>query len=139
MSEENKTKVRRIIEEVFNKGNLAVVDELVATDMLDHNPFPGQAPGAAGLKQIVTMFRAAFPDVQISIGNMIAEGDKVSAYVTVQGTHRGEFMGIAPTGNQVSLTAITIDRFAGGKAVEHWEQFDALGMMQQLGVIPTQG
>lgn len=139
MSEENKARTRRFYEEVWNKGNLAIVDELCATNFVNHNPGPGEAPGPEGLKQIATMIRTAFPDMHMTVDDMIAEGDKVVSRVTVNATHRGEFMGIPPTGKQITVTGIDIVRIVGGKAVERWGNYDDLGMMQQLGVIPPPG
>ena len=139
MSEENKALARRYVEEVVNKGNLAVIDELAAADFVEHNPFPGQAPGIEGEKQLIGMMRAAFPDLHSTIEDVIAEGDKVVLRATTRGTHKGEFMGIPPTGKQVTVTEIHIMRFVGGKGVEHWAEVDMMGMMQQLGVAPTPG
>jgi steroid delta-isomerase-like uncharacterized protein len=136
--EENKALMRRIFE-VFNTGNMAVADEVIAADVVDHQAPPGIAPGRAGFKQLITVFRNAFPDIQMTIVDLIADGDKVVARSTMRGTHRGEFMGIPPTGKQFTATSIDIVRFAGGKGVEHWGNSDDLGMLQQLGVIPTPG
>jgi steroid delta-isomerase-like uncharacterized protein len=137
MSEQNKALSRRIAEECFNKGNLAVADEVIAADFVDHSAPPGLAPGVEGFKQLVAMYRNAFPDIRTTIDDVIAEGDKVVIRWTGRGTHKGELMGIAPTGKTVTVTGIGIDRIANGKIVEHWESFDQLGMMQQLGVIPA--
>ena len=134
-TEENKAIMRRIFE-LFNTGNLALAEEVLAADVVDHQAPPGIEPGLAGFKQLVTMFRSAFPDIQMTIEDIIAEGDKVVARSTMRGTHQGEFMGIPPTGKQFSATSIDIVRFAGGKGVEHWGNSDDLGMLQQLGVIP---
>ena len=137
--EENKALMRRFYEEI-SKGNLAVVDELTAVDFVDHSPFvPGLAPGRQGTLELFTMIRAAFPDLRITAEDMVAEGDKVVARVTMSGTHRGEFMGIAPTGKQITVGIIEILRIAGGKMVEHWNVVDSLGMMQQLGAVPAPG
>ncbi|MFQ5901607.1 MAG: ester cyclase [Thermodesulfobacteriota bacterium] len=138
--EENKAIMRRWYEEVLNKGNLAVVDELIATDCVDHNPLAPELPaGLEGVKQGFTMFRTAFPDVRVTVEDMIAEGDKVVSRLTLRGTHKGEFMGIAPAGKQVTVASIDIVRIAGGKMVEHWDVIDELSMMQQLGVVPPPG
>ena len=137
MSEENKALARRYVEEAINKGNLAVIDELTADDFVEHNPFPGQAPGVEGEKQLISMMRAAFPDLHSTIEDVIAEGDKVVLRATTRGTHKGEFMGIPPTGKQVTVTEIHIVRFANGKGVDHWGEVDMMGMMQQLGAMPT--
>jgi steroid delta-isomerase-like uncharacterized protein len=138
-TEENKAIIRRYTEEVWSKGNLAVVDEIFATNYVAHNPLPGQTPGVNGLKQSVTMVRAAFPDWHATVEDMIAEEDKVVNRWSARGTHQGEFMGIAPTGKQITLTGISIQRIAGGKIVEDWLQADMMGMMQQLGVVPPPG
>ena len=138
-TEENKALIRRFYEEI-SKGNLAVVGELVATDLVEHSPFvPGQAPGRQGTVELFTMIHAAFPDLRITAEDMVAEGDKVVARGTMSGTHKGEFIGIAPTGKQITVGMIEILRIAGGKMVEHWNVVDSLGIMQQLGVVPPSG
>ena len=137
MSEENKSISRRVQEEAFNQGNLAVIDELVAADYVDHDLPPGFPDGPEGYKQLVAMYRAAFPDVQMTIEDVIADGDKVALRWTATGTHQGELMGIPPTNKQVTVTGMDINRLAGGKIAEHWGNFDQMGMMQQLGVIPS--
>ncbi len=136
-TEQNKAIVRRVYE-IFNAQDLDALDELAAPNFVDHNPSPGQAPGLEGTKQAFRMFFAAFPDFQITVEDMIAEGDKVVARVRVTGTHQGEFMGIPATGVQFTQTGIDIVRIANGKGVERWGEFDNLGLMQQLGVIPSQ-
>ena len=137
--EENKTIERRYMEEVWTKGNLAAVDELVANNYVDHTPMLGGSPDLQGSKQFVTVVTAAFPDWHPTIEDMIAEGDKVVVRFRGSGTHKGEFMGIPPTGKQVTMMAIAIHRIAGGKIVENWLQADMLGMMVQLGVVPPPG
>ena len=137
-AEENKAAARRFLEET-DKGNLDVIDELVSPDAIDHNPFPGQAPGAQGVKQVFGMLRTAFPDMSQSIEDMVAEGDRVAFRSTLHGTHRGEFLGIPATGKQVALPGIDIIRFDDdGKMVEHWGLFDVPLLMQQMGVMPGQ-
>ena len=138
-TEENKALIRRFYEEI-SKGNLAVVGELVATDLVEHSPFvPGQASGRQGTVELFTMIHAAFPDLRITAEDMVAEGDKVVARGTMSGTHKGEFIGIAPTGKQVTVVLIEIIRIVAGKMVEHWNVVDSLGMMQQLGTVPPPG
>lgn len=139
MSEENKALSRRVIEECFNKGNLALADELCAPDYVDHDAPPGFSPGVEGFKQQVAMYRAAFPDVQITVEDQVAEGDKVVTRWTGRGTHKGELMGIAPTNKEVTVTGMSINRIVEGRIVEHWENFDQMGMMLQLGVVPPPG
>jgi predicted ester cyclase len=139
-TEQNKALFRRLMEEVFDRGNISLIDELFAPDFVEHEELPpGIAAGSEGVKQMSTMFRSAFPDFKATIDDMIAEGDKVVVRGTWSGTHKGEFMGIAPTGKRVSFGVIDIVRIAGGKFVEHWGQMDNMGMMQQLGVIPAPG
>jgi steroid delta-isomerase-like uncharacterized protein len=137
--EENKTLSRRSFEEIWNQGNLAAIDALYATDQVSHGLGMDVPPGAAGLKQFVTLYRTAYPDTHFTIEDQIAEGDKVATRWTATGTHQGEFMGIAPTSKRVTVTGIAINRIAGGKIVETWNNFDALGQLQQLGVIPAPG
>lgn len=116
---------------------MAVVDELIATNYIDHDKRPDLvARDPESFKQVVTMLLTAFPDLRVTIEDQIAEGDKVASRFTMRGTHKGEFMGIAPTGRQVTFTGIGIRRIAGGKLVEIWMNMDDLGMMQQLGVVP---
>lgn len=137
-AEENKATMRRIYD-VINEGNLDAAGGVIAEDVVEHATFPGQEPGLAGFKQVIAMLRGAFPDLHFTIEDMIAEGDKVVARFTMSGTHQGEFMGIAATGNRVTITGIDVARFENGKGVEHWANQDDLGMMQQLGVIPAPG
>ena len=137
IEEENKATARRIIEEVWNKGNVAVAGELMTTSNVFHGPIGMEFKGLESLKSTVTMYRTAFPDVHMTIEDMVAEGDKVAYRYTMRGTHKGELMGIAPTGKQVTFTVIVISRFEGGKEAEVWASEDLLGMMQQLGAIPS--
>lgn len=140
MSKENKTISRRFYEEVFSRGNLAVADELLAANCVDHNPpGPGFPPGREGVKQVIMMFRSAFPDLQFTVEDQIAEGEKVVSRLTVRGTHQGELMGIPATGKKVTIGLVDILRMQDGKIVERWGQADLLGMMQQLGVAETVG
>ena len=138
-TEANKTSVRRFYDEVFNKKNRAAIDEFIDPNQVDHAAPPGTPGGLAGAKQTIGMYLTAFPDLHFTVEDMIAEGDKLVARLTVRGTQQGAFMGIPPTGKHVTVTAIDISRMAGGKSVEHWIEMDTLGMMQQLGVIPAPG
>jgi len=138
-TEQNKTFVRRYWEQVWNQGNLAVVDELIASDF-DGHPLPSDPDfgrGPAGQKQLVGMYRTAFPDLHMTIEDMTAEGDRVVVRWTVRGTQTGEMMGIPATGKPTTVTGMFLNRLAAGKIVEGWGNFDALGMMQQLGLLPT--
>ena len=138
-TEENKAVLRRNCEEVFNKGDLAVADETIANNYVYHGSGGQEFKGPEGFKQMVTMFRTAFPDFHMKIDDMVAVGDKMAHRLTGRGTHKGDFMGIAPTGKQVTVSAITISRFAGGKEVEAWSSMDMLTLYQQLGVSPPMG
>jgi len=128
---------RRVVDEIINKGNMAVADELFASEYVYHGPGGQELNGPEGFKQLITIYRTAFPDIHMTIEDMVAEGDKLVTRWTVCGTHKGELMGIAPTGNQISITGIVIYRIAGDKFVESWENFDQMAMMQQLGVLPS--
>lgn len=136
MSEQNKAMLREIYNEAFNKGNLSVVDRIVAKEAKDHAAPPGLPGGPEGLKLLVGMFRGAFPDLHVTIHDVMAEGDRVIARYTITGTHKGEFSGLKATGKKVSFGGIDIVRFANGKAVEHWGNQDDLGMLGQLGIHP---
>ena len=137
--EENKAIVRRFWEE-FNKGNLAIVDELCAADFVWHAPGGlQQVRGPERLKRILTGFSTTFPDLFVTIEDLIAEGDKVVVRSTRTGTHRGEYRGMAATGKQVTWTWVSICRIEGGKIVEEWDEGDHLSVMQQMGVVPTPG
>ena len=133
-AEENKALVRRLFEEVWNQGNLDVIDEIFAADYVGHMPGSPDIHGPEAGKQFVTMFRTAFPDIKFTVEDQIAEGDKGVTRWTYTATHKGEWMGIPPSGVQVALTGISIDRFAGGKIVESWDNLDDLGLFQQLGM-----
>lgn len=136
-SEENKAVVRRFLDEVFGGGDLELVDEIFAPDYVLHDPaVPGDVVGTEGIKQYVNMYRGAYPDTHFTIEDQIAEGDHVVTRWKGQGTHRGELLGIPPTETLVTVTGIEFDRVSGGKLEETWVNYDALGMMRQLGVVP---
>jgi predicted ester cyclase len=135
MSAENKALVRRFYDEI-DRGNLAAMDEIVAEDYLDHSPppFPERSPGREGLKQSFKLFLEATPGYH-KIDDQVAEGDKVVTRLTAYGTHMGDLPGIPRTGNKLEISAIVIHRIANGKLAEKWSSKDALGYMQQLGVM----
>lgn len=139
MSEKNKDLARRYLDEVYNKGNVAFIDEVVASNYVVHDPNSpeGMSGGVEGAKRFVEMYRSTFPDIQITVEDLVAEGDKVVTRWTARGTHQGELMGIPPSSNRVEVTGISIDRIEGGKFVESWSNYDVLGMMQQIGAIPS--
>ena len=135
-TEANKALTLRYWEEVANKGNLDLIEEICAPDYVCHE-VDQDIRGPEGVRQFIFMLRAAFPDLHVTVEDVIAEGDKIVQRWTGRGTHQGELMGIPPTGNRVSVAGITISRFEGSKVTEEWEVYDMMGMMQQLGVIPS--
>jgi steroid delta-isomerase-like uncharacterized protein len=139
LSETNKTVSRRFFEEVFAKGKLNVLDEIITKDHVNSGPgtLPELPTGPEGAKQLVTVYRNAFPDLHFTIDEQIAEGDKVVTRWTADGIHKGELLGMPATGKSSTVSGIVVDRFANGKIAESWSIFDQFGMMQQLGVIPT--
>ena len=137
-TEENKVNERRFVEEGWNQGNTAVFDELFAADYLGHDP-SGPLHGPEGFKQFYATYRTAFPDTHLTIEDQIAEGDTVASRWTATGTHQGPLMGIPPSGKRVRVTGMTISRYASGKIAQEWFSYDTLGMLQQLGAIPTPG
>jgi predicted ester cyclase len=133
-TEENKAIARRWNDEIYDKRSLAAIDELFATNFVWHYAPPGVAPDREGYKQEnVTNLGASFGDVHCTIEDMVAEGDKVAVRWSWRGTHKGEYMGIAPTGKEMTITGISILRIVGSKIVEEWGEADNLGFMQQLG------
>ena len=126
--------VRRNNDEFWNQEDMAVADEIIASDYVRHMPNGRDIRGREGIRQEVAAFHKAFADLQFSLEDVIAEGDKVAARFTGRGTHKGEFTGIPPTGKVVQYGAIVICRIAKGKIVESWAQEDSLWMMQQLGM-----
>lgn len=136
MSTTNKPIMQRFFAELFSDGNLRVADEIVGVNYLNHNAVPGETPGREGLKAFVAHLRTAFPDIHFTVEDQIAEGDKVVTRWRAIGTHQAEFAGIPATGKPVDVTAINIHRISDGQIQEAWLNWDALGMMQQLGVVP---
>jgi len=139
-TQSNKISARAIAEEGFQSGNLDALDEVVAMDYVEHFPVPpGWPAGLAGLKAFITLTRNAFPDLQYTIEDMFAEDDKVVLRCRATGTQTGPFLMFSPTGKQATWTEIHIGRYVDGKLVEHWANQDQLGMLQQLGAVPTMG
>src|SRR5712692_5861118 len=137
MLEQNKAIVRRLFEELWNKGNLSVADQLFSPNYAHHDPStPDFGRGPESERKRATLYRTAFPDLELTIEDIIAEGETVMARWSCRGTHKGDLSGIAPTGKQVTISGVSIARFTGGKMVEGWVNWDALGLMQQLGVVP---
>jgi len=138
-AEHNEELVRRIYEGLFNHGELALADEYTDARFINHEAPPDASRGPAGLRGTVTMLRTAFPDLHFTLEELIAEGDMVAVRTIMRGTQRGQFMGIAPTNRQVEQAQTHIIRFVDGKAVEHRAVRDDLGLLTQLGVIPSGG
>ena len=134
--EENKVLASRWTEEIWNQGNPAAIDELCAPNFVFNYAPPGMAPDRESYKKTIAMFHAAFPEMHLINENVIAEGDKVAIRWTSHSIHKGEFMGIAPTGKRVTMTGNSIAHIVGGKIVQEWTEMDMLGLMQQLGVFP---
>jgi steroid delta-isomerase-like uncharacterized protein len=133
--ETNKAAVGRFMEAV-NAGNLDAFDDLVAEDFVEHEAFPGlPTRGPEAPKAAIGMFRAAFPNLEFSVDELLADGDKVVVRGTISGTHKGEFMGIPPTDNSFKVQFIDIIEFRDGIATAHWGVTDQAAMMQQLGLV----
>ena len=139
-AEKNKAIVQRYHDELFNKGNLTVADEVFDPKYLN-TAFEnlGLPRGPEGFKQYVSMIRTGFPDFHVDLEDQVAEGDKEVHRLIARGTHKGKFMDIAPTNKKVEVSAIVIDHFSEGKVMKTWAEIDMLGMMQQLGVVPSPG
>ena len=136
MHEGNEAAVRRLIEEVLNRGQTDLLAELVVADHVGHNPF-GDHYGPEGLRIVVMEYRAAFRDLRVTVDDLVTQGDKVVHRFTLRGTHAGPFLGIPPTGQVVTATGIAIDRLKDGRIVESWVSLDALNLLRQLGISPT--
>lgn len=140
MSVDNKTIVRSLYEEVWNKRKLKVVDELLSASHALQDPVvSGSQVGPELYKHRVVELTTAFPDLCFTIEDMIAEGEKIAAWWTISGTHQNEYMKIPATGKKISLEGITIHLIKNGKILDSYARWDVLGLMQQLGVIPAQG
>ena len=140
MASENKALVRRLYEEVWNKRRVELVDELMSPSHAMHdNHLPDSGVGPEAYKRNVARYVTGFPDLRFTVEDMVAENDKVAVGWTISGTHKGEFRGISPTGRKVSVEGITINQIAGGKIMDSYVSWDALGLMQQLGVAPAFG
>jgi predicted ester cyclase len=131
--QENKTLVRRLIDEAQNHGKLDVIDDLLADNFVDHTPLPGLPPTREGVRILFGTLRAAFPDLHVVISEQIAEDERVVTRKTFQGTHGGEFLGFAPTGNPVAFEVIDILTIRDRRITEHRVVFDQLGLLRQLG------
>jgi predicted ester cyclase len=131
---DNKQRIRMLFEQVLNKGEDGLLDDLIAMDYIEHHPVPGQAPGAAGIKNKLKGLRASFPDIRFFLEELIAEHDLVAARYHWKATQTGPFMDLAPTGKHVVVRGMDFYRVSGGKVVEHWDSVDRLGLLQQLAI-----
>jgi predicted ester cyclase len=136
-AERNKAIVRRMVEELQSGHNLDVVDELFAVDFVDHSVPPGLPPNREGVKMQFAMFFSAFPDLHVVIHDQVAEGDRVVTRKTFHGTHQGDLFGIPPTERSVAFDVVDILCVRDGKIMDHWNVVDQLGLMHQIGAIPT--
>ena len=138
-TEENKALMRRFYEVVMNQRNLAAIDEFVATTFVNHSAAQLGLPSGdlQHVKHFLSVVMQSFPDLHYTVEDLVAEGDKVAARLTLSGTQQGAFMGIPPTGKHATISDIEIFRMTGGKAAECWVQVDFLGLLQQLGAIPA--
>ena len=129
----NQAIVRRFVEEVLGHGDFAALAELTACTCSDHTAPPDQPSGLAGVAPLVVLWHAAFPDLRITVEDLLAEGDRVAVRSTVTGTHRGEFLVVPPTGRRVAVTTMAFYRLVGGQIVERWAVVDTLEVLRQLG------
>jgi steroid delta-isomerase-like uncharacterized protein len=139
-AEENKAAVRHFWQDHLNTGNATLCENDFAPGAVNHDPnSPPVPPGPEGMAQLITLYRTAFPDLTATVEDMVAEGDKVAYRLTFRGTHQGELMGMPATGKYVTYTGIGIDTVVNGTITDMWLNFDALGMLQQLGAVPSPG
>lgn len=132
----NKTLIRRLFDECWNNGNLAVVEELFTANFAGHDPAYPNTQGVAGMKQLITTNRTAFPDLRFTIDEMLASGDTVVTRWTATGTHQGTLNGIPPTGKRATVTGLVLTHLSNGKIAEDFVNWDTLGLMRQIGVFP---
>ncbi len=137
MSKDKNVKAQEKFGEAINTGKLDLIREVVAEKVKDHDPAPIQGPGPQGFIDFFSMMRTAFPDFGVEVKHMVTDEDNVSFAYTVSGTHKGEFMGVSPTGKQFSVRGMQIGRFEDGMLVERWGSSDELGILKQLGVKPV--
>jgi len=138
--EENKALVLRIAEDIWNQGNLAAVEDVMASDASYHGPhMPGGSGGRDDWRDAIAMYRGAFPDSHVTFEDLLVSGDRIVGRWRATGTHTGALRGIGPTGKRIAISGITIYRFADGQIEEAWEELDLLGMWQQLGVVRRPG
>ncbi|MDO8691753.1 MAG: ester cyclase [Dehalococcoidia bacterium] len=138
-AEDKKALVREATYEIWNNGNFGVLEKAYTSDYVSHDTSSPEPLNAQAFKESVTLYRAAFPDMLVKVEDEILEGDMLVERWSATCTHRGEFMGLPPTGKKLSLTGISVVRLRADKIAESWENYDALGMLQQLGAAPAPG
>ena len=139
--DENKATVRQVLESVWGRGDVAQVERFFSNEFVRHGPqsLEGDVQGPDGFKQLVGMYRTAFPDLQVAFDDQLVAGDLVVTRWTARGTHRGELVGLAPSGRSIAVVGVIIDRFSGGQIAEEWASYDSLGLLQQVGAAPAAG
>ena len=139
--DENKAIVRRLLDEVWGRGDVGLVDRLLSSDFVRHGPnsLEGDVRGHDAFKQLVGMYRTAFPDLQVPAEQQVTDGDVVVTRWTARGTHEGDLVGLAPTGRPIAVAGVIIDRFSNGQIAEEWATYDSLGLLQQVGAAPAVG
>jgi steroid delta-isomerase-like uncharacterized protein len=135
---DNTSVLDRINQEAFNRGNVDVIDELVADDFVEHDPMPGATPDREGFKAMVRGLREAFPDLHLDVEDQLVDGDRIAERWSCTATHEGEFMGIPATHRHVEVHGMDISRLQDGVLVEHWTQLDMVSLLQQLGAMPSE-
>jgi steroid delta-isomerase-like uncharacterized protein len=139
MATDNREISRRVFEEIWNNRNLKAVDELVAVDYVNHDPQSPRSENREAYKQLVSYYLNAFPDLRFALDDQIAAGESTVTRWTATGTHNGDLQGVPRTGKRFSVTGITVSRISNGKMTESWTNWDALGLMQQLGAAEAKG
>ena len=124
-------------EKAFAANDVATIDALCDPGLVDHNPVPGQQPTLSGFKQTIAGYKAVFPDLQVNVEAVFGERDMVATRWSVVGTHKAELFGVPATGRRVKVEGMNFYRLRGGKITDVWTQFDGLGLMQQLGALPS--
>lgn len=136
-SRDNERIARQVPEDIATEGNLDLVEEIFADDAVEHGPFGEEVRGSKAIREALESYRKAFPDFSATVEDSVAEGDTVALRVTLRGTHEGEFMGLEPTNKTFEVQNMVFTRMEDGKIAERWLQPDTLGMLQQIGVLPT--
>jgi steroid delta-isomerase-like uncharacterized protein len=134
---EYKALAQRWFDEVMNEGNEGTIDEICSADFLDHDPLPGTGPDRAGIHDFVKQVRSAFPDLEMTVDDILVEGDRLAVRSTMRGTHEGDFMGIPATHKRVEVANYDFVRMEGDQAAEHWGTIDSAALMEQLGAVPA--